>query len=42
VQVRKTVSLAEMTTRKHHAGKHAVDALLNGQIVPLGAFELEE
>jgi 3-methyladenine DNA glycosylase AlkC len=40
VEVRKTVSLAEMTTRKHYAGRHEVDALLNGQIVPLGAFDL--
>jgi 3-methyladenine DNA glycosylase AlkC len=36
----KTVSTAEMTTRKHHAGKHRVDVLLNGQAQPLGAFEL--
>ena len=36
----KTVSTAEMTTRKHHAGRHAVDVLLNGQARALGAFEL--
>ena len=36
----KTVSTAEMTTRKHHAGKHRVDVLLNGQAQPLGAFDL--
>ena len=36
----KTVSTAEMTTRKHHAGQHRVDVLLNGQAQPLGAFEL--
>lgn len=36
----KTVSTAEMTTRKHHAGKHRVEVLLNGQAQPLGAFEL--
>ncbi len=36
----KTVSTAEMTTRKHHAGKHRVEVLLNGQAQTLGAFEL--
>jgi 3-methyladenine DNA glycosylase AlkC len=36
----KTVSTAEMTTRKHHAGKHRVEVLLNGQAQALGAFEL--
>ncbi len=36
----KTVSTAEMTTRKHHAGKHRVDVLLNGQTRALGVFEL--
>ncbi|MGQ2980500.1 MAG: DNA alkylation repair protein [Polaromonas sp.] len=36
----KTVSTAEMTTRKHHAGKHRVEVLLNGQARGLGAFEL--
>jgi 3-methyladenine DNA glycosylase AlkC len=36
----KTVSTAEMTTRKHNAGTHRVEVLLNGQAQPLGAFEL--
>jgi len=36
----KTVSTAEMTTRKHHAGRHRVDVLLNGQAQALGSFEL--
>jgi 3-methyladenine DNA glycosylase AlkC len=36
----KTVSTAEMTTRKHHAGKHRVEVLLNGQAQALGVFEL--
>lgn len=36
----KTVSTAEMTTRKHHAGKHRVEVLLNGQAAALGAFDL--
>ncbi|MDW5442842.1 DNA alkylation repair protein [Polaromonas sp. SM01] len=40
VRLSKTVSTAEMTTRKHHAGLHRVDVLLNGQARALGAFEL--
>jgi 3-methyladenine DNA glycosylase AlkC len=36
----KTVSTAEMTTRKHHPGEHRVEVLLNGQASALGAFEL--
>jgi len=36
----KTVSTAEMTTRKHHAGLHRVEVLLNGQARALGEFEL--
>lgn len=41
VQLEKTVSLAEMTTRKHYAGTHAIDVLLNGRIERIGVFELE-
>ncbi|MBA3595621.1 MAG: DNA alkylation repair protein [Pseudomonadota bacterium] len=40
VRLSKTVSTAEMTTRKHHAGQHRVDVLLNGQARALGVFEL--
>ncbi len=40
VRLSKTVSTAEMTTRKHHAGKHRVEVLLNGQAQGLGVFEL--
>ncbi len=36
----KTLSLADMTTRKHHAGTHRVETMLNGQVVALGKFEL--
>jgi 3-methyladenine DNA glycosylase AlkC len=39
-RISKKVSLAEMTTRKHYPGTHRVDALINGQAAPLGAFEL--
>ncbi len=38
--VGKTISLADMTTRKHYPGKHVVDIQLNGRVEPLGAFEL--
>jgi hypothetical protein len=40
LQLRKSISLAEMTTRKHYAGTHKVDAVLNGHTKPLGTFEL--
>jgi len=36
----KKLSLVELSTRKHYPGLHRVDALLNGQAQPLGAFEL--
>jgi 3-methyladenine DNA glycosylase AlkC len=36
----KTISLRQLTTRKHHAGEHRIEALLNGQRVPLGKFQL--
>ena len=36
----KKLSLAEMTTRKHYAGRHKIDVILNGQAQPLGSFEL--
>jgi len=40
LQLRKSISLAEMTTRKHYAGTHKVDVVLNGHTKPLGTFEL--
>ena len=40
VRLSKTVSTVEMTTRKHHAGVHRVDVLLNGKAQGLGAFKL--
>jgi len=40
VQMGKSVSLAEMTTRKHYAGTHKVDVVLNGLTKPLGTFDL--
>jgi 3-methyladenine DNA glycosylase AlkC len=41
-QLKKTISLVEMTTRKHYVGKHKVEVLLNGNAMPLGTFELFE
>ncbi|WP_250126709.1 hypothetical protein [Chroococcidiopsis sp. CCMEE 29] len=29
-----------MTTRKHYAGTHQIEILLNGRTFPLGSFEL--
>ena len=39
-QLGKAISLADMTTRKHYAGIHQVEMLLNGRRFPLGSFEL--
>ena len=38
--LRKTVSLADLTTRKHHTGRHDVEALVNGKVLPLGVFHV--
>ncbi|MBI5450360.1 MAG: DNA alkylation repair protein [Gammaproteobacteria bacterium] len=38
VRLGKRVSLAEMTTRRHYPGVHAVDVLLNGKPHKLGSF----
>ena len=40
VAFRKTVSLADLTTRRHYPGRHVVDALINGVVTPVGAFTL--
>lgn len=39
--VGKVISLAEMTTRKHHPGLHRVDVILNGRSQLLGSFDLK-
>jgi hypothetical protein len=41
VTLRKTVSLADLTTRKHYPGQHRVSLQLNGVEQPLGAFVLK-
>jgi 3-methyladenine DNA glycosylase AlkC len=40
IALSKKISLQEMTTRKHYAGVHHVDVLLNGNPVELGKFQL--
>lgn len=40
VTLRKTVSLADLTTRAHYPGRHAVALQLNGAARPLGEFTL--
>lgn len=35
-----TVSLKDMTTRRHYPGRHRIDVLINGFAHPLGEFEL--
>jgi 3-methyladenine DNA glycosylase AlkC len=38
--LRKRQSVADMSTRRHHPGAHHIAALVNGQAMPLGSFEL--
>src|SRR5690606_28896463 len=40
VSLSKKVSLAEMTIRRHYAGHHAVELMLNGVTTHFGHFEL--
>lgn len=40
VTAAKTISLAQLTTRKHYPGVHAVDVLLNGKARRIGTFEI--
>ena len=40
VSVRKTVSLADLTTRRHYPGVHRVELQMNGVVSPLGSFAL--
>jgi len=42
VQLRKIIALTEMTTRKHYAGRHRIDVVLNGRAKPLGEFNLAD
>jgi 3-methyladenine DNA glycosylase AlkC len=36
----KSISLADLSTRRHYPGIHQVDLLINGAAIPLGQFEL--
>lgn len=40
--LKKTLSLADLTTRKHYPGMHTIQLLLNGRTEPLAIFELME
>lgn len=40
IALRKTVSLAELTTRRHHPGVHKVELQMNGIATLLGSFTL--
>jgi 3-methyladenine DNA glycosylase AlkC len=40
VQLGTTVSLAVHTTRKPQPGKHAIDVIINGEVKPLGSFQV--
>jgi hypothetical protein len=40
VALASTVSFAELTTRRHYAGEHRLELLVNGIAYPLGAFTL--
>lgn len=39
-QVRKRISLANLSTRRHYPGSHVVEAQLNGEVRALGSFTL--
>lgn len=36
--IRKTISVAQHSTRKHHAGEHRLEVLINGRTHPAGSF----
>lgn len=40
-QINKTVSVRQHTTRTHYPGEHPVAVLLNGQLHPVGSFDLQ-
>lgn len=40
--VRKAISVAQHSTRKHYAGSHSVDVLINGTARPIGSFTLTD
>ncbi len=40
ISVRKTISLADLTTRRHYPGRHHVELQMNGAVSKLGQFML--
>jgi len=40
IDFHKRLSLADLSTRRHHPGNHAVEALVNGRPLELGVFQL--
>jgi 3-methyladenine DNA glycosylase AlkC len=40
VRLQKKISCREMSTRRHYPGEHQIDLLVNGQIFPLGGFNI--
>jgi 3-methyladenine DNA glycosylase AlkC len=40
VDVGKTITLADLTTRRHYPGHHALELRINGRPFPVGGFEL--
>lgn len=40
IELRKTISLKQHTTRTHYPGTHRVDVVVNGKSIPLGEFVL--
>lgn len=42
VLFRKTLSVKDLTTRKHYPGEHVIDILINGSVKPVGVFYLRK
>jgi len=42
LELHKTLSLRQMTTRQHHAGRHRFEVLVNGAAHPAGHFDLRD
>lgn len=40
VRLEKSISVADMTTRRHYPGSHGIDVLVNGEAVPIGDLTL--
>lgn len=42
VDLRKTVSLEDLSTRRHYPGEHLVELQMNGAVTPIGSFTLRK